>query len=731
MLKRRHFNSSQLPFPDSSPPKYKEIYDPLDVNDEKITKTKKSYYSSYKPVAFVMHHPHMAMATLLTFIALWSRFRLIDLSDKVVWDEAHFGKFGSYYLKHEFYFDVHPPLGKMLVGLSGYLANYNGSFSFESGRQYPEYVDRASMRIFNAAWGAMTVPLAYGTAVNLNLSLKSSLLAATMVLLDNALLTISRFILLDSMLLFFTSASLFTLSGFNSHRDRPFTLKWWAWLFSIGLSLGCVLSVKWVGLFAVALVGISTVEDLWGMLGDLDLPKRTYFLHWAARGVCLIAIPAVIYVSSFVAHFAILDHSGPGDSQMSSLFQAGLKGSIFGENPLEVAYGSNVTIKNGGYGSGLLHSHNSQYIEGSKQQQITGYGHRDSNNDWQIMKARSMHTDGIEDSQDEIEYVRDGDIVRLQHLMTKVNLHSHPISAPLSSKNWEVSGYGNEKIGDIQDNWKVEVVHDLSQNKSDIVKAILTRFRLRHVLLDCLLATSGENLPDWGFNQNEIMCDRNAKAHDSRTIWNIEEHKNQYLPPAPSTVYKTSFLDDFWHLNVAMWKTNNALVPNPDRYDLLASTPYDWPLVSVGLRMCGWDENTVKYYLLAYSISLFIYTIRRKRQIDDMTSGGWDHYVSVGKLFLLGWFLHYVPFFMMGRVTYLHHYFPALYFSIFMVPFLMEHFFSKASVRVRNTAYTAVFTVVILNFIHFAPLSYGMEGDIYDYSSIGWFDKWNLLENLN
>ncbi|KAG1238517.1 hypothetical protein G6F68_018757 [Rhizopus microsporus] len=49
----------------------------------------------------------------------------------------------------------------MLVGLSGYLANYTGSFSFESGSTYPDEVDVYTMRIFGAAWGAMLVPLAY------------------------------------------------------------------------------------------------------------------------------------------------------------------------------------------------------------------------------------------------------------------------------------------------------------------------------------------------------------------------------------------------------------------------------------------------------------------------------------------------------------------------------------------------------------------------------------------
>lgn len=94
------------------------------------------------------------------------------------------------------------------------------------------------MRIFNAFFGAMMVPVAYLTAVQLKMSLMASLLTATMVLLgtvatkknfkksnlttlfflDNAYLTISRFILLDSMLLFFTCTSLYTLTTFHNLR---------------------------------------------------------------------------------------------------------------------------------------------------------------------------------------------------------------------------------------------------------------------------------------------------------------------------------------------------------------------------------------------------------------------------------------------------------------------------------------------------------------------------------
>jgi dolichyl-phosphate-mannose--protein O-mannosyl transferase len=44
-------------------------------------------------------------------------------------------------------------------------------------------------------------------------------------------------------------------------------------------------------------------------------------------------------------------------------------------------------------------------------------------------------------------------------------------------------------------------------------------------------------------------------------------------------------------------------------------------------------------------------------QFEDIASGQW---------LLLGWFLHYAPFWAMGRVLYFHHYFSAMIFSIML-----------------------------------------------------------------
>ena len=93
-----------------------------------------------------------------------------------------------------------------------------------------------------------------------------------------------------------------------------------------------------VGLFVTALVGLYTIEDLWEKFGDLRMSVREQAWHWGARIACLIVIPILVFMASFKIHFMVLNHSGPGDAQMSSLFQANLVGNDFAKNPLGTSW---------------------------------------------------------------------------------------------------------------------------------------------------------------------------------------------------------------------------------------------------------------------------------------------------------------------------------------------------------------------------------------------------------
>ena len=49
------------------------------------------------------------------------------------------------------------------------------------------------------------------------------------------------------------------------------------------------------------------------------------------------------------------------------------------------------------------------------------------------------------------------------------------------------------------------------------------KVRLVHVNSEQALRYSGKVYPDWGFYQNEVVCDKNIVQLD--TVWNVEEHR--------------------------------------------------------------------------------------------------------------------------------------------------------------------------------------------------------------
>nr|ODN93643.1 dolichyl-phosphate-mannose-protein mannosyltransferase [Cryptococcus depauperatus CBS 7855] len=693
---------------------------------------------------FMIENEEWVWTGIYTLLSMLTRYWRIGAANYVVWDEAHFGKFGTHYINRDFYFDVHPPLGKMLVGLAGLLSGYTGNFEFKSGVEYPSDVPYTSMRVMLATFGVALVPLAWLTAGELGWSRWTRHWVTVCVLCDIGWLCISRFILLDSMLLFFTFTTALGLVKFHNQRHAPFNDDWWIWLVFTGLSIGCVCSVKWVGMFVTALVGIYTIEDLWAKFGDLSMPFRTYIQHWAARIVCLMVLPFIVYASCFKLHFLILNRSGPGDAQMSSLFQAHLRGNDFAESPLEIAYGSKVTLKNYGYGGGLLHSHMQTYPVGSLQQQVTCYHYKDENNNWIITPpwdADPIHPD------EPVKYLEHGDTIRLLHSQTGRNMHSHPLTAPMTKENYEVSAYGNSTIGDEQDLWVVEVVDDTHRSKKEDkngrIHALTTRMRFRHQVMKCYLKAANTVLPQWGFKQVEVSCTRENDPSDVHTYWNVESHWNERLPPGNAKLYKSPFWRDFAHLNVAMWTSNNALVPDPDKEDILASEPFDWPFLHLGLRMCGWGDQQIKYYLLGTpivwwfsTISLALalvlaawYVCRMQRGYKEWSESEWEHWLWVSKIAFLGWALHFVPFLIMGRVTYLHHYLPTLYFAVLMAGQILDHLFFSSSHRsqTKKLVWFGIWTgAVVLSFWWFKDLALGVRGPINDHSGWGWRKSWNV-----
>jgi dolichyl-phosphate-mannose-protein mannosyltransferase len=191
-----------------------------------------------------------------------------------------------------------------------------------------------------------------------------------------------------------------------------------------------------------------------------------------------------------------------------------------------------------------------------------------------------------------------------------------------------------------------------------------------------------------------------------------------------------------------MMTSNNALVPDPDKQDDLASQFWQWPILHVGLRMCGWDDNIVKYFLLgnplvywgstaslgALGLLVIWYLIRWQRGYDELKPSDIDHIHYSGIYPVLGWVLHYLPFMAMARVTYVHHYYPALYFAILTFGFVTDWVLRHQVQSVQYILYGVLYAATIGLYILFMPISWGMVGPNRQYSYLKWFDTWRMSD---
>ena len=221
--------------------------------------------------------------------------------------------------------------------------------------------------------------MTYSTVYDMTDSIKAATISASYILFDVGMLTLNQYILLDPLLLFFMTASVMGMAKVTKYtrKQKSFSTAWWIWLFFTGTALSCTISVKFVGLFVVLLVGCHTANDLWEVLGDLSKPVWHTAKQLVARAITLIFWPIFLYMVFFYIHLEVLNRSGNGDGFYSSAFQSRLIGNSLhnASMPRDIAYGAVITLKNHKTGGGYLHSHFHLYPQGvgARQQQVNIY----------------------------------------------------------------------------------------------------------------------------------------------------------------------------------------------------------------------------------------------------------------------------------------------------------------------------------------------------------------------
>ncbi|PWN50026.1 putative PMT4-dolichyl-phosphate-mannose--protein O-mannosyltransferase [Violaceomyces palustris] len=619
------------------------------------------------------------MAALLV-AALALRFYKIWNPAEVVFDEVHFGKFAGYYIRREYYFDVHPPLAKLLNALAGYLAGFDGKFEFDNiGDSYiTNKVPYIKMRALPAIIGSLQVPLLYAIMRESGYPTTIGAFSACLLLFDNAHIAQDRLILLDAPLILFMMLSLYSYIKFYKLRYNEFTASWWTWLVATGVNLALTMSCKMVGLFTFMTIGTAVALDLWRLL-DIrrGIPMEHIAKHFFARAFALIILPFCVYLFWFWVHFAILIKSGTGDAFMSSQFQQTLTGNPMLSESREIHYLDKVTMVHKNT-KAYLHSHLDKYPlrydDGrisSNGQQVTGYPHNDTNNIWEIIPVKPLSDEPGAD-----RAVRHKDQIRLLHVNTNSFLLAHDVASPLMATNEEfttVPSNDTSRYGDTLFEFHLD---DASEGSKKAWKSKSGWFRLIHVATRVSMWTHPEPLPEWGYKQQEINGNKNAM--EKTAIWFVEDlypdptasdYEERSKPPPPRKVVPMSFFKKFFELQLQMLQQNAGLTQSHP----YATGPINWPFLLQGISFWTSTESQRQIYMIGnlvswwgsiLSISVFVGImgadlLARRRGIYPIPSAVRNRLHNSVGFFVGAWAFHYLPFFLMSRQLFIHHYLPA------------------------------------------------------------------------
>lgn len=234
--------------------------------------------------------------------------------------QFHFAGFLSRYFTGVHFFDIHPPLARLLLAAAAKAGGYvhRGLKITHIGQPYGE-TSYVPARAGAAFFGAATAPAGYDIARTIGLSRLSSLLLGVFLCLDQLLVIESRLILVDSQLAFFAIAAL--AAALRLWRSPYGTGRRFGYLVATALLGGAAVSSKWTAAITPVLIAAVSATGL-------VFPVEGRLAVWEMGVAGALAIS--VYVSAFFVHLKLLPLANTDDQDdlfMSRGFQATLVGN--------------------------------------------------------------------------------------------------------------------------------------------------------------------------------------------------------------------------------------------------------------------------------------------------------------------------------------------------------------------------------------------------------------------
>lgn len=257
---------------------------------------------------------------ILTIIAvsLITHFIFFGYPSSVVFDEVHIGKYIMWHLQGSYFFDVHPPLGRLIFAFFAYIFN-DGNFNVDFnkiGNTLPHWI--IMLRLIPTLFGIALPLVCYGISNRLKIDKVLSFIGAIFICFENSLIVQSRFILTDSFILFFGFISIYI---YLIYRDNLNSKNNWIILYSSIFFASLTFSIKWIGLSFIGTIFFFEI------ISYIKFGFKRFTIDSLKFSMISFIIFMSVYMSIFAIHFKVLPKTGDGDPYMSEAFQKTLIGN--------------------------------------------------------------------------------------------------------------------------------------------------------------------------------------------------------------------------------------------------------------------------------------------------------------------------------------------------------------------------------------------------------------------
>jgi dolichyl-phosphate-mannose-protein mannosyltransferase len=249
-----------------------------------------------------MQRPLLYSGLLLLALSLTLHFAGLSRINTLVFDEVYYAKYGHAYFHGQTVFDVHPPLGKYLVGLGMWIADGIGYSGYLTNTLSGAARAPWAYRWMDALFGSLLPLLTFLLVWQLIARLRAAVLAGVFMLCSGLFLVEARYGLINIFMVVFGMAGHWLwLRGLDAATPRARYVQYAL----AGLALGACVSVKWNGAAYLgvvwALTGIAWLLHWRGVA----TAQRFAALRWHQLILYFLLVPALLYSMQWIPHLRL------------------------------------------------------------------------------------------------------------------------------------------------------------------------------------------------------------------------------------------------------------------------------------------------------------------------------------------------------------------------------------------------------------------------------------------